>query len=79
MAEDGDAKQGAWRIVRAERVPDHLPGGNQVLPPGRRDQDPGADAGCAGGSAQPFEARDRGRGAWDEDHDHEDYDADHRG
>ncbi len=43
ITEDGHAQQGTGDVVRAERVPDHLPGGHQVLPSGRRDENPGAD------------------------------------
>jgi isopentenyl-diphosphate delta-isomerase len=42
VAEHGDAEQGARDVVRAERVPHHVPGGHQVLLPARRDQHPGA-------------------------------------
>lgn len=43
IAEHGDAHQGAGNVMVSERVPDYLPGGHQVLPPGRSDENPCAD------------------------------------
>lgn len=43
VAEHGDAHQRAGNVMVSERVPDYLPGGHQVLPPGRCDKNPCAD------------------------------------
>src|SRR5215510_3317159 len=43
VAEHCDAHQGAWHVGVAKLVPDYLPGGYQVLPPGRGDENSGAD------------------------------------
>ncbi len=43
VTERGDAHQRAGDVMVGERVPDYLPGGHQVLPPRRCDENPCAD------------------------------------
>lgn len=43
VTEHGDAHQRAGDVMVSERVPDYLPGGHQVLPPGRCDENPCAN------------------------------------